>query len=359
MNRKQTIQLKFEATKGTTLSAANLLSNYFSRNQLKHATFFVPNNSNNDKLIIFKFSTPEDRDKTLGHPNFEREIATQANCKLFVSPNAPSPEKFHRMIFAYRINPIQFYSENETLSRRVETFKDQIRDSQPEGAVEDIHCIQHPARQRGELQPPRCMIITFKDLTAATNFLNEDTYIDMGLIQSIHKKWHNHIQKRQCGQCKKTDHRRGNRDLCDGILRCARCLSTNHSIPTPTCEPQCWTHGKGHSSRSEKCPIIISYKKQQREIHDAKERIEKQTSSTPAENQQLNKDILKVQASIKSNSNSYASKLRGGNQASNHTGLAATPAIQVEASRLIPMFMQHHMYQPVSRRLLVQGHSRM
>ena len=270
MNRNKSIQLKFEATKGTTLSAANLLSNYFSRNQLKHATFFVPNNSNNDKLIIFKFSTPEDRAKALDHPNFEREISTQANCKLFVNPNAPSPEKFHRMIFAYRINPIQFYSENETLSSRVETFKDQIRDSQPEGAVEDIHCIQHPARQRGELQPPRCMIITFKDLTAATNFLNEDTYIDMGLIQSIHKKWHNHIEKRQCSVCKKTDHRRGNRVLCDGVQRCARCLSTRHPIPTASCEPQCWTHGKGHSSGSEKCSIIIAFKKRQRELHDAK-----------------------------------------------------------------------------------------
>ena len=305
MNRNKSIQLKFEATQGTTLSAANKLQNYFARKQLKHATFFVPNNSNNDKIIIFKFSTPEDRDKALDHPNLEREILTQANCKIFVNPNSPSPEKFHRMIFVYRINPIQFYSETESLSERVETFKEQIRDSQPEGAVEDIHCIQHPSRQRGGLQPPRCMILTFKDLQAATDFLNDDTYLDMGLIQSIHKKWHNHIQKRQCGQCKKTDHRRGNRDLCDGILRCARCLSTNHSIPTPTCEPQCWTHGKGHSSGSEKCPTIISFKKRQREIHDARERINQQTAETPAEYQQLHKDILKVQANS-NNSNSYA-----------------------------------------------------
>ena len=69
-----------------------------------------------------------------------------------------------------------------------------------------------------------------------------------------------------------------------------------------------------------------------REIHDAKERIENQTSKTPAEYQQLHKDILKVQASS-SNSNSYASKLRGGNQASNHAGLAATPVIQAQASQ--------------------------
>ena len=177
------------------------------------------------------------------------------------------------------------------------------------------------------------MILTFKDLQAATDFLKDDTYLDMGLIQSIHKKWHNHIQKRQCSVCKKTDHRRGNRDLCDGVMRCARCLSTHHPIPTATCEPQCWTHGKGHSSGSEKCSIIIAFKKRQREIHDAKERINLQTAETPSEYQQLHKDILKVQANNNNNSNSYASKLRGGNQANNHAGPAAQPPFQVQTSQ--------------------------
>ena len=311
------------------MKAANLLGNYFGKKRLKFATFFVP--THNDKLIIFKFSNPEDRDKVLEHPNFEREILGQANCKIYVNPNTPSPEKFQRMIFVFRLNPIQFYSENETLSKTLEIYKQQIIDSQPEGAVEDIHLHQHSGH-RGRLLPPRTMILTFKDLGSATTFLKEDTYLEMGMILSTTKKWHNHIQRRQCGCCKATNHRRGNKDLCDGILRCARCLSKNHSKPTPTCEPQCWTHGKGHSSGSEKCSIIIAYKKKMREIHDAKERIENQTSKTPAEYQQLHKDILKVQASS-SNSNSYASKLRGGNQASNHAGLAATPVFQAQASQ--------------------------
>ena len=91
MNNK-TIQLKFEPTQGTTLSAANLLGNYFGKNKLTFATFFIPRH--NDKLIIFKFSNPEDRDKALQQPNFEREILAQAHCKLYVNPNAPSPEKY-------------------------------------------------------------------------------------------------------------------------------------------------------------------------------------------------------------------------------------------------------------------------
>ena len=94
MNRNKTIQLKFEATQGTTMSAANLLGNYFGKKRLRFATFFIP--THNDKLIIFKFSNPEDRDKALEHPNFEREILGQANCKIYVNPNTPSPEKFHR-----------------------------------------------------------------------------------------------------------------------------------------------------------------------------------------------------------------------------------------------------------------------
>ena len=54
------------------------------------------------------------------------------------------------MIFVFRLNPIQFHPlnivddghwENETLSKKVETFKQQIIDSQPEDAIEDNHLL--------------------------------------------------------------------------------------------------------------------------------------------------------------------------------------------------------------------------
>ncbi len=52
---------------------------------------------------------------------------------------------------------------------------------------------------------------------------------------------------------------------CDKIERCSRCLSTEHPQPTPTCEPTCWTHGKGHSTISERCENNRAYKKRKPE----------------------------------------------------------------------------------------------
>ena len=332
------IQLRFECTQGNTLSAAQTLGMYFGRKKLRYATFYTP--SYNDKAIVFKFSNSQDKENVINHPNLEADILVQAKCKPYKNPNGPAPDKYHRMIFAYGLNPLYFYLQNinddghdvnETLEGKVEAFKNQLKESQPDEAIEHVHFIQHPDN-RGNPKAPRTMIITFKNLETAQSFLEEDTGLEMGMILSKNKKFHNHVQPRQCPVCKKTTHRRGDYN-CDRIQRCPRCLSQQHFTPTEVCEPRCWSHGRGHSSASEKCPNIIAYKKQQRTMQQNKERIEKQVATTPAEQVQFHKDILNLQNNIRSNTNSYASRVKGNTpNSTNGNNANANPGLSIGAT---------------------------
>ena len=323
-------QIRFECTHGTTLSAANLLCTYLGRKKLRYATFYLP--PYNDKAIVLKFSNSTEKENVLNHPNLEAEILAQARCKPYVNPNGPNPDKFHRMVFVYGLNPIYFHLLNmnddghdidETLEGKVEAFKNQLKESQPDQAIEEFHFIQHAHETTGLLKPPRTVILTFKDLETAEAFLDEDTFFEMGMILKKNKRFHNHVQKKQCKICKKTDHRTGEQDkrICDRILRCPRCLSREHSTPTNTCIPHCWVHDMGHSSGSEKCPIIIKYKKVQRQMKENKEKIERQVENTAPDQVQFHRDILNLQNNFRNNPNSYASRVKGNNNPNNITNL--------------------------------------
>ena len=154
------------------------------------------------------------------------------------------------------------------------------------------------------------MSITFKDLEIADKFLAEDTHFDLGIIHAKNKNKHLHVPPKQCSICKKNSQRRGDSG-CDGKRRCPRCLSQSHFTPSETCIPICWTHGRGHSSESDKCLININYKRQQRKNHANQERIAQQVSTTGPQNTQFHTDILRIENQMKTQANTYATALKG------------------------------------------------
>ena len=99
----------------------------------------------------------------------------------------------------------------------------------------------------------------------AQKFCQEDTNIEISFLMALNKKMEKKIYILQCKTCKKTDHRKGD-SKCDGQPRCPRCWGTDHTAFRPTCKPVCWKHGEGHSSGSNRCPINVEYKRNQRKV---------------------------------------------------------------------------------------------
>ena len=147
------------------------------------------------------------------------------------------------------------------------------------------------------------------------------------------KKFDQHVSIRQCGVCRKTDHYRGNPNKCDQKHRCPRCLSEDHYSPRVDCVPTCWTHQIGHSTGSEKCPLIRDYKRgKRREDNNIRNR-EQLIQRTPADVRVFHRDLLRVEDTIKA-SKSYASATKNAN---------TIPALTIKKSTLdASVFLMAH-----------------
>ena len=173
-------------------------------------------------MIILKFYDQAIRDKALALPDFDTKLT---ECKLKLH-GATLQGSDHRTIFVNRLPTCPFYFfQPDTLETAIETFRSNLYSKLPE--LESHHFIRH-LDAHGNKERPRSMRLTFKTLLDAQNFLNCNTYILNACISKDTKRFHTHIPARICQTCRKSDHRRGSPN-CDGVKRCPRCLSSDHT----------------------------------------------------------------------------------------------------------------------------------
>ena len=204
----------------------------------------------------------------------------------------------------WNLSPVHFIqytiedgnSVDETLNMVVTNFIEDIKTEVGKRGmkIEDHHFIQHNPDD-----VPKNLKLTFETREQAKKFLNEDTSIRSGVLLKRFKKPDEHIPIRQCKICRNTNHRAGDYK-CTRVLRCPRCLSRDHSQPTTSCRPMCWTHKEGHSSGSDRCPINIKFKKDQRTARNRKSREEAQLSGTHEEYREFHRDMIQLKNTIKS-----------------------------------------------------------
>ena len=306
-------QLRFECTEGSTEKASHLLGRLLSIENINYITYFVA--PYNDKVICFKFSNQDIKDKVVLIENLETKLR-KINCiKYHGDANVPNQDATDRTAFVFGLSPHYFYcfttedgfEHNETLDDKLNEFMTELKKVEPN--IESNHFITH-TDNRGHKLAPKSMRITFKDKDSAKTFIESDTKFELGYLNARQKIWHTDISIIQCKVCRKTGHRKGNAK-CDKRPRCPRCLSLFHFQPlinSEDCEPVCWEHGEGHSSGSDKCPSNIKFKKQQRTILNQNKKIENQTANTAPDHKQFHQDIIKLQEKI--NTNSYSAALK-------------------------------------------------
>ena len=303
-------EIRFLCVEGNTWEGASRISGLMgSTHKAKFINYYFP--GHNEKLIVFQFTDIAEKEKFLSIPELETELR-KIKCKLYKPNTTEDPNLIHRQVFVYGMNGCYFYRYNkedgsrETLDERLEKFMNHLKEALPEEAIENHRYIQH-LDYNGTKKAPRTMVLTFKSLPLAEDFLKTDTHFYMGVIRARHKAFNKHIPIKQCSVCRKTDHRKGD-TRCDRVARCARCLSPRHTVVQPACIPTCWEHSRGHSSGSERCDINIRYKKQQRMMLANKEKIAKQTEATPEEFTTFHQDLLRVENTLKSKTYAAATK---------------------------------------------------
>ena len=184
--------------------------------------------------------------------------------------------------------------------------------------IVDHHFIQYDGK------PPRTLKVTFENAEQASRDNPESIKTKLGMLLARSKKFDQHVSIRQCGVCRKTDHRRGDTN-CDKKDRCPRCLSEDHITPEASCVPTCWTHKRGHSTGSDRCPLIIEYKRNKRRTANRDIIRENVVQRTPVESRDFHRDLLRVEDTIKSTSRSYANAAKNNTPSIPLANITKTP----------------------------------
>ena len=272
------------------LKTAEKFWNYLSRNDASCIDYWK--SIHVEKMIIFKFHDSETRDKALALEDFDSTLR-QLKCKI---PGSAPQGTDERSVFVNRLPSCLFiYFEPDTLESAIEHFTNQMYMNISN--LFDHHLIRPPDKQ-GNRGRPTAMRLTFNTFEDAKAFKEENTKILNAVLVKETKRFHVYIPPKVCQLCRRNDHRRGS-PLCDGRKRCPRCLSLDHDkVDEDTCTPTCWVHGPGHSSSSEKCPIIRKQRKEDRSKLAQKERDEIKIKASDPSIQPIHQAILSVQSQL-------------------------------------------------------------
>ena len=255
-------QVKLISDRNVSYEAAYALALELTELSIHHYDFYVPRY--NTKMIVFKYNSLTNKNKLL-NLNVLENIMRRHKVKLHNPTPSDTIEKSSRTIFVWNLNPSLFFCHTtedglETLDMKMSQL---IQDLKSKLATRDLKLVDHHFIRQDD-KPPKSVKLSFENADQASRFNSEDTATRCGMLLARSKKFDQHVSIRQCGVCRKTDHYRGDPNKCDHKQRCPRCLSEDHASPQVGCVPTCWTHRVGHSTGSEKCPLIRNYKRDKR-----------------------------------------------------------------------------------------------
>ena len=300
--------LKLISVSNTPQIAAAGFAQLLYHNNISFINHFSPDY--NDKIIVFKFPTIENKENALNIENLNNKLIA-----LKFDPISSTPQN-HREVFIHSISPLHFKpSNNENLDQKLALFKTNFLKACDLNTIHRIHFMQDYVDNIK--QAPRSMIVTFKTLDHCKKFINSDTFLPQGTILSKHKRFNKTIKHKYCTICRRTGHRKGD-PACDEIPHCPRCWSSDHTSPQ-SCIESCWSCGPGHASNSNRCPLNRDYVKSIRNFNKLNNLIANQTSTTPEPQKQLHSDILNLKNALTNKSYSSAVK--------NATQIPAPPPI--------------------------------
>ena len=280
---------------GNSWLATLELANTFGKNRIMYSHYYNPRYK--PKLIVFKFPSKNQKEKCLNHSNFNNWISS-VGVTTYVPTIPDTPDRDKRTIFCRNLFRSYFTTWSnhddeekvEHLQKNKEEFKNFIHDALGE-QIEQVHLITRNAKD-----VPRAMTIRFKTEEQAANFVATDTFIGIGWLQSVNKKFNESIRIKQCKVCREVGHLQGD-SKCKGGPRCPRCAATDHTnIASPNCTnmPYCLTcKVLGHSTASDKCPTNVAYKHKKRQEMNEKRKIEERTRDTPEDQRKFHEDLLR------------------------------------------------------------------
>ena len=271
MSKPPPIQTKYVVLEGSTQNGLYRLSKFFGLKKIFFTDCYCANY--NSSIIVFKFSSEDRKKKASEVENLEAELL-KLKIKVYTppvrseSPSRPVKDPNHTDIAIFQLSPAFFFPD-ENVEVTPTIIKDLItklenelknHDSIEKDSITNFHF--HQDIRKANI--PKTAKLTFKTKALADKFLEEDTVLGSGVLLATNKRLHIEVKIPLCKTCRKSTHSASSIE-CDRIERCPRCLSTDHPQPTQTCEPTCWTHGKGHSTISERCENNRAYKKRKRE----------------------------------------------------------------------------------------------
>ena len=143
-------------------------------------------------------------------------------------------------------------------------------------------------------------------------------------ILARNKRFHKSIPIRQCGICRKTDHRTSDSTKCDGDLRCSRCLSTEHIEYKEDCKFNCWNcRNDTHASGSNICKSNREYVSTQCKDIIQKQRFNNLMANTPPTQRGMHRSMVQLNRNLE---NTYAASTKRPRTNSNTGAAAVTPS---------------------------------
>ena len=296
-------QVKLVFDNNVSYRAAHSLALELTSLDINHFDFYIPRY--NTKMIVFKYNSLALKNKLLNYRDLEQ---LKRRYKFTLHRPIPSDtiDKSSRTIFVWNLNPSFFFCDTtedgpETLDMKMSQM---LQDLKFRLGTKDLNITDHHFIKQDN-KPPQSLKLTFESADQASRFNAEDTITRCEMLLARSKKFDQHVSIRQCGVCRKTDHYRGDPNKCDQKQRCPRCLSEDHSSPQVGCIPTCWTHRIGHSTGSEKCPLIRNYKRDKRREDNNIRNREQHIQRTPAEVRPFHRDLLRVEDTVRA-AKSYA-----------------------------------------------------
>ena len=236
----ETHQIKFVHASVVSAATAHIFAPKLMELNFAHIDFYIARY--NPKMIIFKYDSDITKNQVLSSP-----VLPDILLNYHFSIHKPTPsatiEKSLRTIIVLNLNPSYFFCHTtdegtETLdNKKTQLVQDiKARISTRNMKISDFHFIQ-----KDENTPLRTLKLTFSTKEEATKFNDENTTTSLGVLLARSKKFDQHVPIRQCGVCRKTDHRRGDPTKCDKKDRCPRCLSQQHLALSRTVLPDVGT----------------------------------------------------------------------------------------------------------------------
>ena len=319
--------------------AANKLHAFFTNEGVRTEEFFNPHY--NPKLMVFVFPDRNNKEKALNLRHFAREL-DRWKFKTHTSNHHQNDD--HKTIYVHSLNERHFHTysiadgndRDETLKEKVDDLIEGLKRSREGADMEKFH-FMWPGEEYAN--PPKTLLITFKNLRAAEDFLKVDTFPRGSPIpiRKYHKRFHKHVSIRQCSICKQTNHRRGD-SSCSQEPHCPKCWSTEHIEATSDCIPFCWKCKEGHSSGSNKCPENRTYVRQQRKYAYQRESFVSRTQNTAPEQRQFHRDMIRLQNSLnRTPPSSYAAAISPASRAQPTQDTLPSPSVSVSCNTLFSM----------------------